>query len=120
VDLAARDDRDRLVEQPGQLAEDPALRLAAQSEQNEIVTRQDRVDDLRYDRLFEPDDSREHRLPGTQPGNQVLADFSLHGPAPNAHADHGAQFRQCRGKSQGHRASYHPVSSFQLPASASR
>ena len=37
VDLAARDDRNLLVEQRDELAQDTALRLTAQAEQNEIV-----------------------------------------------------------------------------------
>ena len=49
VDLAARDDGDHLVEQRGQRAQDAGLGLAAQPEQDEIVPRQDGVDDLRDD-----------------------------------------------------------------------
>jgi hypothetical protein len=77
VDLAARHDRDRLVEQPRQRPQDAALRLAAQPEQDEVVAREDRVDDLRDDRLVVADDAGEERLPGAQPRDQVLADLVL-------------------------------------------
>ena len=98
VDLAARDDRDRFVEQAGERAEDPALRLAAQPEQDEIVARQNRVDNLRHDGLVESDDAREDRLPGVQPGNQVLADLVFHGAARRAACVHrGAQLTNVEG-----------------------
>ena len=40
------------------------LRLAAQAEQDEVVARQDRVDDLRDDRVVVADDAGEQRLAG--------------------------------------------------------
>src|SRR5256884_3038371 len=45
-------DRHFRVEQIDQAAQNPALRLSAQSEQNEIVPRQERVYDLRNHRVF--------------------------------------------------------------------
>ena len=75
VDLAARHDRDRFVEQRGERAQDPALRLAAQAEQDEVVARQHRVDDLRHDGLVVADDAGKSVLPATEPGDQVVAHF---------------------------------------------
>ena len=62
MDLAARHDRDLLVEQVDERAQDAALRLAAQAEQDEVVPRQDRVDELRDDRVVVADDAGEERL----------------------------------------------------------
>ena len=46
VDLAALDDRDAFVEKSRQLAKDPALGLAPESQQDEVVPRQQSVDQL--------------------------------------------------------------------------
>ena len=78
VDLAARHDRDLLVEQIDEPAQDAALRLAAQAEQDEVVARQDRVDELRDDRFVVADDAGEQRLAGLQLPHEVVADFLLH------------------------------------------
>ena len=77
VDLAAGDDRDLLVEQIDEAAQDAALRLAAQPEQDEVVARQDRVDELRDDRLVVADDARKERLARLQLADQVVADLLL-------------------------------------------
>ena len=49
VDLAAGHDRDLVVEQRHQRAQQARLRLAAQAEQDEVVLREQRVDQLRND-----------------------------------------------------------------------
>ena len=54
-------------------AQDAALGLAAQAEQDEILPRQNRVDDLRNDCVFKADDAGEERLLRLEPGNQVGA-----------------------------------------------
>src|SRR2546425_11825316 len=59
VDLAPRDDRDLLVEQRDELAQNTALRLTAQAEQNEVVAREDRVDELRQNCFLVPNDAPE-------------------------------------------------------------
>ncbi len=75
VDLAARHDRDLLVEQIDQTAKDPALRLTAETEQDEVVSRQDRVDELRDDGVVVADDAGEQRLARLQLPNEVVANF---------------------------------------------
>ena len=78
VDLAARDHRQLLVEQRRQGAKDAALRLAAQTEEDEIVPRQDGVHDLWDDGVVVTDDAGEERRAAAQPLDQVLADLVFH------------------------------------------
>ncbi len=75
VDLAAGHDRDRLVEQRRERAQQARLRLAAQPEQNEVVARQQRVDELRNHRVVVADDAREEGLAGAELGDEVLPHF---------------------------------------------
>ena len=77
MNLAAGDDRDLLVEQIDHAAEDAALRLTAKTEQNEVVPRQDGIDQLRHDRLVVADDPREQGLAGSQFANEIVPDFLL-------------------------------------------
>ena len=63
MNLAAGDERNLLVEQIDQTAQDPALRLPAQSEQNKVVPRKHRVDELRHNGFFVPDDSGNNGSP---------------------------------------------------------
>ena len=81
VNLASRDDRQVLVEQRRQRAQDAALRLTAEAEQNEIVPRQDGVDELRDHGLVVTDDAGKQRLAAPQLSDQVVANFVLHRPA---------------------------------------
>ena len=66
VDFAAGDDRDALVEQTGELAQDPALGLAAKPQQDEVVPREQRIDDLRKDGVLVAHDAGEERLAGAR------------------------------------------------------
>ena len=84
VNLAAGHDRDLLVEQIDQAAQDPAFRLAAQAEQDEVVPREDRVDELRDDRLVEADDAREEPVAGPELPHQVVANLLLDRTRPGA------------------------------------
>ena len=77
VNLAAGHDRDPFVEQIGQAAQDPALGLSAKAEQDEVVARQDGVDELRDDGFVEPDDAGEQRLAGLQLPHEIVANFLL-------------------------------------------
>jgi hypothetical protein len=61
VDLAARHDRDLVVEQRDERAQQARLRLAAQAEQDEVVLRQQRVHELRHDGVV-----RSRRCPETR------------------------------------------------------
>jgi hypothetical protein len=77
VNLAARYDGDLLVEQIDHAAEDSTFRLTAKTEQNEVVPRQDGIDQLRHDRFVVADDPREQRLAGSQFANKIVPDFLL-------------------------------------------
>ena len=107
VDLAARHHRDRLVQQVGERAQDAALRLAAQAEQDEVVAGQDRVDDLRHDGLVVADDAGEQGFLLPQPGDEVFADFVFDvTPGEAASLDSRTEFGEGRGETGDHRASY--------------
>src|SRR5690348_1151833 len=59
VDLAPRDDRNLFVEECRERAENARLRLTSEPEQNEVVTRQNRVHDLWHHRLLVTDHTGE-------------------------------------------------------------
>jgi hypothetical protein len=89
VDLAAGHYRDVLVEERHQGAQQSRLRLAAQAEQDEVVLRQERVDELRYDRIVVANDAGKQRLTGTQLDDQVVAHFLVHVAASDGTLGHG-------------------------------
>ena len=60
-------------------AQDARLRLTAQAEQDEVVPREQRVDDLRHDGLVVADDAREDRAALREAGEQICAHLVLHG-----------------------------------------
>ena len=64
VDFATGNHGDFRVEQLDQRAQDAALRLAAQPEQDEVVTGQNGVCELRDDGIFIADNSRTDGFPG--------------------------------------------------------
>ena len=80
VDLASRHHRDLFIEQRHQRPEQARLRLTAKAEQDEVVLREKRVDQLWNDAVVVPDDAREQRSAAAQGLNQVLANLLLHGP----------------------------------------
>ena len=77
VDLDAGEDRDPLVEQVGQQPEDARLRLPAQAEEEQVVLREDAVDDLRDDRVAVADDAGEELFAGPQLADHVAAQLVL-------------------------------------------
>ena len=77
VDLAARDDRDGLIEECRQRAQYPGFRLPAQPEQNEVVAGQEGVDELRHDRLVVADHAFEQPAALAKTGQQVVAHLVL-------------------------------------------
>jgi hypothetical protein len=79
VNLAAGHDRNLFVEQVDQAAKNPALGLAAQAEQDEIVPRQNRVHQLRDDGLLVADDPWKERLAGLQLPNEIVPHLLLDG-----------------------------------------
>src|SRR5438874_9073015 len=66
-----------------------ALGLPAESEQNEIVPRQQRVHDLRNYRVFIAMNAGEERLALFQSAQQIPADFALHGARSAARIEIG-------------------------------
>ena len=77
ANFAAGDVGHVFVEQRGERAEDAALGLAAQAEQDEVLPGENGVDDLRDDRVFVADDAGEERLVRLQAGDEVRAQFIL-------------------------------------------
>ena len=75
VDLAARDDRHVLIEQLDELSENPALRLPAEAQQDEMMAREQRVHELGHDGVVVADDAREERLVQFQTLEQVGPDL---------------------------------------------
>src|SRR4029453_2680538 len=85
VDLRPGDDRYGLVEQTGQLAQDAALGLTAQSEQDDVMSGQERIDDLRDDGVLVTDYAvdnfsfvifaREQVIAAAKGFDQVVTDF---------------------------------------------
>ena len=82
VHLAPGDDRDPLIEQTGQLAEDSALGLAPEAQQDEVMPGEQGVHDLGEDGVFVAHDSRERAVARLQPGEQVAPDLVANGPPP--------------------------------------
>src|SRR6267154_87244 len=77
-DLAARKRRRVLVEQAGQRADDPRLRLPALAEKNHVMTGEHAVFDLRDYGFLVADDSRQDLLAAPQPREQILAHLHPH------------------------------------------
>ena len=88
--LAAGDDGNGLVEQADQRAQHPRLGLATQPEQDEVVLREQGVDDLRHDRLGIADDAGEDGAPGAEPVNEVAANFVFDAGVSRQAGGHGA------------------------------
>ena len=79
VNLAARHNGDRRVQQIDEAAQDARLCLPAQSEQDEIVLREQPVDELRHDGVVVANDAWEERFARLQFGDQVRADLVFDG-----------------------------------------
>ena len=77
VDLDAGEDGHPLVEQLGQQPEDARLGLAAQAEEEQVVLREDGVDDLRDDRVAVADDAGEQLFAGLELADDVAAQLVL-------------------------------------------
>ena len=81
---------DPLVEQRDQRAQEPRLGLAAQAEQDEVVLRQQRVDQLRDDGVVVADDAGEQRFARAKFPNEVVADLLVDAPVRHGAALDGA------------------------------
>src|SRR5438128_10975333 len=64
IDFGPGDYRDLFVKQFGELAYDATLGLAAQAKQDQIMSRQDRIHELRNDRIVIADDPWEKFFAG--------------------------------------------------------
>ena len=84
INFAAHHYGDFRIEKLRQSAKNTALRLAAKSQKNKIVPRQQRVDDLRDDRVFVPMHAREERFVLLDHTKQVLAHLTFHGARNSA------------------------------------
>ncbi len=80
ANFAAGDVRQALVEQPGEHADDASFGLPAQSQQDEIVARQNGVDDLRNHGIFVADHAGEKLVAALQLADQILAQLAFYGP----------------------------------------
>jgi len=89
VDLRATHDRQPLVEQADQGADQAGLGLAALTQQDDIVARQEGVLELGDDGVLEPEHPRHHRLAGGHPGCGVAPQFLGHGDR------HPTRFSEC-------------------------
>ena len=105
VNLAAGNVWQLRIKQRGQGAQDAALGLSPQAEQDEVVAREDGVDDLRDDRIVVTDDAGKDRSVGvlTQARHQVLAHLVLDAARaePGLGKRTGAQLAQCAGTAHG-------------------
>ena len=90
VDLAAGHHRDVIVEERHQCAQQAGFGLPAQTEQDEVMARQQGVDELRNDRVVVADDAGEERPPGAQPGDEIVPDFFVDGAMRHAAGLDGA------------------------------
>ena len=79
VDLRAGHDRHPLVEQLHQRADHAGLRLAALAEEDHVVPGEERVLELREDRVLVAHDDGEQLLAGLDLGDGVAAQLLLHG-----------------------------------------
>src|SRR6185437_7549733 len=79
VHFAPGEYRNLFVEQRDELAQDAALRLPAQAQQDEVVARQDGVHELRDDGLLVPHDTREQRRAVLEQADQILAQLVFYG-----------------------------------------
>src|SRR5262249_57713810 len=77
VDLAARQHGNLFVEQPDQEPRDPRLGLTALAEKDDVLPGQDRVLDLRHDRIVVADDPRQERVAVPEPRDQIAASLLL-------------------------------------------
>ena len=80
VDFTAGHHGDDLIQKFHQPAENPALGLTTQSQQNHVVARQDGIHDLGNDRVFIADDSRKHRLVCLKFWDKIRPHFIFNGP----------------------------------------
>src|SRR5207253_3062149 len=77
IDLAPRNNGNLLVEEIGQPPQNPAFCLAAKAEENHVVPREDRIEDLRNDRLLISDNPGKNRIFLLQLADKIRPHFIL-------------------------------------------
>ncbi len=98
ADFAAGNVRQPFVQQSGQHADDAGLGLAAQSQQDEIVPRQNGVHDLWNHGIFEADHAREQVLAALEFADQILAQLAFHGALAQMPLAKFAVFQRSEGR----------------------
>jgi hypothetical protein len=81
VNLAACDVWHLRIQQRGQRAQNAALGLPAQSQQNKVVARQNCIDDLWHYGVIVANDSGKNRPALAKFRGQIVTQFVLHAPA---------------------------------------
>jgi hypothetical protein len=82
VNFAALDIGNDLIQKSRQHANEPRFGLAAQAQQDEIMTGKNGVDDLRYDSIFVAENAGKQSLPALYFTNQVFSEFVFDGAVP--------------------------------------
>ena len=73
VDFRSGDDWNLLVQQIGELTNDATLRLPAQPQQNQVVPRKNRIDELRHNRFIVTNDAGKKFFTPLQLADQIRA-----------------------------------------------
>ena len=102
MDFAARKIRHVRIEKRRQSAQDAAFGLATQPEQNEIVARENGVDDLRNNRVIVADDAGKNWSVAVlaQTRREIIAQFIFHAASAQTffRKRTAAQFAECARK----------------------
>ncbi len=109
VDLAAREEGNFFVEQRDELPQDAALGLAPQAQQDEVVTRQDGIHELRDDGIGIAHDAREERRAVLEEADQILAQLVLDGAVHAGGAGPLGLFQLAQRGRLGHMAIVNPA-----------
>src|ERR1035437_3354597 len=77
VDFTTGNDGNCGIQQRDERSQDSALGLAAKTQEDEVMFREDGINDLRCDRVFETDDAGKYGFPRIQLAQQVGAHLVL-------------------------------------------
>ena len=97
VHLRVREDGDLRIQEPGHLAEDPALGLTPEAEEDQVLARQDRIDELGDDRIVVSPDAGKELAASPKLGDEVGADLILDGAGGISALLQGAECGGLRG-----------------------
>ena len=79
VNFTAGDDGHVLIQQPNECAKNAGFRLTTKAQQNKVVTRQQRVHDLRHHRFFVAQHAAKERPTGFQSFDKISTNFVFDG-----------------------------------------